>query len=89
MADETDPTKLADELIITLRKPIEFAGESYRELRLREPTAGEWSQWDDKKGVEADIMAVSIVAGMPEAAVRKVGSRDLLQASRFLAGFLA
>ena len=89
MSDNTDPTKLQDELTIVLRRPIEFAGETYRELKLREPTAGEWSQWDDKKGVEADILAVSIVAGIPEPVVRKLGSRDLIKASRFLAGFLA
>ena len=84
-----DPTSLPEALAIELRKPIEFAGETYRSIILREPTAGEWAQWEDKKGVEADILAVSIVAGIPEPVVRKIGSRDLIQASRFLAGFLA
>ena len=85
----TDPTKLPETLTVELRTPLEFGGETYRQITLREPTAGEWAQWDDKKGVEADILAVSIVAGIPEPVVRKIGSRDLLQASRFLAGFLA
>lgn len=83
MADETD------ELTVTLRKPVEFGGLTFEKLVLREPTADEWTQWDKKEGVESDIIAVSVVAGVPEGAVRKIGSRDLLQASRFIAGFLA
>ncbi len=78
-----------DELTLTLRKPVEFAGETYRQLVLREPTAAEWMLWDKLSGVEADTMAVSTVAGMPLPAARMIGARDLVTASRFLANFLA
>lgn len=81
--------ELPEELTITLRKPIDFGGASYTEIKLREPTAGEWEKWDKLTGVEADIMAISVVSGTPKQVVAKVGARDLLAASRFIATFLA
>lgn len=78
-----------DDLVVDLRRAVEFAGITYDKLALREPTADEWAQWDGKAGVEADIVAVSIVAGVPAGAVRKIGASDLLKASRYIAGFLA
>lgn len=91
MTEETvaDEPAQGDELVITLARPLELGGVTWHELRLREPSAGEWARWDDRKGVEADILAVSIVSGVPEPAIRKLGARDLLRASRFVAGFLA
>ena len=78
---------LPDELIVTLRKPVTL-GDTYTELRLREPTAAEWMQWDKLTGIDADIKAVATVSGVPEAAVRMIGARDLVQAARYLARFL-
>lgn len=86
MADEQ---QLADELVITLRKPVEFAGESHTQLVLREPTGAEMLQWDRLSGVEADIKAVAIVSGLPEPVVKQIGARDLIQAGRYLAAFLS
>lgn len=83
MANEPQP----EELIITLRKPVTL-GETYTELRLHEPTAAQMLAWDKLSGVEADIKAVSIVSGLPEPAVRMIGARDLIQAGRYIAGFL-
>lgn len=85
MATEAD---IPEELVITLRKPVTL-GDTYSELRLREPTASEWMQFDKLTGVEADIKSVSIVSGVPEPAVRLIGARDLLAASRYLARFLS
>jgi len=79
---------MATETTIALRKPVELASISYTELQLAEPTADQWSQWDGLTGAEADIHAVSIVAGVPLPAVRKLGTSDLLKASRFIASFL-
>jgi hypothetical protein len=79
---------IPESLTITLRKPIEHGGLTYETIQLREPTADEWARWDGKSGVEADIIAVSTVAGIPQAAVRKLTVRDLLQASRYLGRFL-
>jgi len=89
----TDPKKPVDELpealIVVLRAPVEYAGQTYTELSLREPTADEWSKFSSKDGVEADIAGVSIVSGVPEMAIRKIGARDLRVASKYLAGFLS
>lgn len=76
------------ELVITLRKPVSFAGQTYGELRLREPTAGETESWDGMVGNAADNMAVSIVSGVPLPAIRMIGARDRGEAARYLARFL-
>lgn len=77
------------ELVLTLDNPVTLGELSYTSVILREPTAGEWMLWDKLSGIDADIMAVSVVSGIPEAAVRKLPASKLLQASRYLAGFLA
>jgi hypothetical protein len=87
MADQVDDD-IPDELTITLRKPVELAGITYAELKLREPTAAEWQQWDKLAGVAADIKAVSIVSGVPEPVVAKIGARDLTRAARYILRFL-
>jgi hypothetical protein len=89
MATEYDTQdQAADEMTIVLRKPIMVGTETYREIRLREPTADEMMQWDKLSGTEADIMAISLVSGTPRAVVSKMGARDLLQGARFVARFL-
>jgi hypothetical protein len=75
------------EFTVKLRRPVTL-GETYSEIRLREPTAAEWSQWDKLNGIEADIKAVSVISGIPEAAVRQVGSSELVKASNFIQLFL-
>lgn len=77
------------ELVLTLDKPVTLGELSFSSVILREPTAGEWMLWDKLSGIEADIMAVSVVSGIPEPVVRKLPASKLLQASRYLAGFLA
>lgn len=86
--DATTAEDLPETLTITLRKPITFNGVTYETIELREPTADEWAKWDGKTGVEADIIAVSTVAGIPQVVARKLVVRDLLQASRYLGRFL-
>lgn len=86
MAD--DSAELPEELTITLRKPVEFGGLTYDKLILREPTAGQMLDWDKLNGHEADVKAVSIVSGVPEQAVHKIGSRDFTAAAKFIARFL-
>lgn len=75
-------------LTVTLRAPIELGGATYSELKLREPTAAEWTLWDKLTGVEADIKAVSVVSGVPEGIVRQIGTRDLAKAAGFIVLFL-
>ena len=79
---------LPDELELPLRKPVEHAGMTYTHLKLKEPTAAQWAEWDGKKGVDADITAISVVGGIPSQAVAKIGARDIIIASRFIARFL-
>jgi hypothetical protein len=87
MADQPDT------LTVPLRTPVTLgtgpAALSFSELKLREPTAAELMQWDKLSGAEADIMAVSVVSGVPKAAVEMIGVRDLNQAAKFIAGFFA
>lgn len=86
MADKPD---LEPEKVIELRHPVEFAGQTYTSLTLREPTAAQWQEWDKLEGVEADIKAVATVSGLPLAAVRLVAARDLIAASRYIGAFLS
>ena len=81
--------ELPPELTVTLRKPVTLGSETYSELRLREPTAAEWMQFDKLSGIEADVMAVSIVSGVPRPAVAMLGARDLLEGARYISRFLA
>ena len=81
-------TDLPDELVIVLRKPVTLGTEAYHELKLREPTAAEWTQWDKLDGVDADVKAVATVSGLPHAAVAMIGTRDLITASKYIAAFL-
>lgn len=78
-----------DELTITLRKPVEHSGTTYEKLDLREPTADELMQIDKLDGREADVLAISLIAGVPKGAVGKIGARDLIAGANFLAGFLS
>jgi len=79
---------IPESLTVTLRKPVSLGDQSYTQLALREPTAAEWQQWSKLEGVEADIMAVSIVSGTPKPVVERIGARDLMTAARYLARFL-
>lgn len=84
----TDTPDLPEEMILTLRRPVEAGGVTYSELHLREPTAGEMLQFGKLTGVEAEIAAVSLVAGVPRTAIEKIGARDLVKASAYLSRFL-
>ncbi len=79
---------LPEEKTITLRKPVSLGSETYTELRLREPTAGEWVQFSKYEAIEQDLMAVAVVSGVPRPALEKIGSRDLKEAAKFVANFL-
>ncbi|HEX7853875.1 MAG TPA: phage tail assembly protein [Sphingobium sp.] len=79
---------LPEEMVITFRKLLTLGEISYDQIVLREPTALQVTQWDKLSGVEADIVAVSIVSGIPKPAVEKLPIRDLIKASRFIASFL-
>jgi len=76
------------QLTVPLRKPVSLGDLTYTELKLREPTASEWKQWDKLTGIAADTKAISVVAGVPEQVIDQIGSRALMKASRFILLFL-
>jgi Phage tail assembly chaperone proteins, E, or 41 or 14 len=82
------PPEQPDELVVTLRKPVEFAGKIYDELRLREPTAGEMEEISKHSGTAGTIFAIAQVSGTPIGAVRRIGVRDMNKAGDYLLGFL-
>lgn len=77
-----------DEKTIKLRKPIEFAGKTYTELPLREPTLGEVADAQKHDGLTSDIFLIAAVTGMEIPAVRAIGYRDAKEARDFLAVFI-
>ncbi|HEX7851410.1 MAG TPA: phage tail assembly protein [Sphingomonas sp.] len=77
------------QLTVKLRQPIPLGEITFSELRLREPTAAEWKRWDRLSGIEADIMAVSVVAGVPDQVIAQIGARELMKAARFILLFLS
>jgi len=76
------------QMTVPLRSPVQLGELTYTEIKLREPTAAEWKQWDKLTGIEADTKAISVVAGVPEQVIDKIGARALMKASRFLLLFL-
>lgn len=89
----TEPAKAAwsppaAELVITLDRPTEHAGQSYSELRLREPTSGEMRQIRAKDALDQQIFAVSLIAGVPSHAVEKMPISAIERAENYLMGFI-
>jgi hypothetical protein len=80
--------KFPEERTIVLRKPVQLGDVTYAELKLREPTGLEMQQWDGQIGATADVTAIAVVSGVPRPAVEMIGSRDIVEAARYLALFL-
>lgn len=89
MSAKPEEPGLDEDLVIVFKKPIDgVAGQPIASIVIREPTAGEMLQWDRLSGVEADVKAISVVAGIPPVDVEKMTSRDFIRASRRIAAFL-
>jgi hypothetical protein len=80
-------TEQPDELVITLKKPVEFKGQSYDQLVLREPTAGEWREILKKPEDDQRTFCVALVSGVPEGAVLQIGIGQVVEAEEFIVGF--
>jgi hypothetical protein len=89
MTETNKPAEIPDELVITLRKPVELGDIKFHELRLREPTAGEMIELGADTGWQGDVKAISLISGVPEPALRKIGVRDARKASEYLGLFFA
>lgn len=81
MSDEISQT-------VTLKKPIEFNGQHYYTLTLQEPTLDQFDQASKQKSnFDAVAVLLAAISGVPTAAIRKLGARDLQECSKFLDAF--
>jgi hypothetical protein len=88
MSAKANELGLDEDLVIAFRKPIDGLAGPFTSIVIREPTAGEMMEWDKLSGVEADVKAISVVAGIPPQDVQKIPARDFIRASRRIAAFL-
>lgn len=73
--------------VLPLRKPIEVAGVTYGELKLREPTDDEWTDIFAQPPEKRRRYAVARVTGLPSDQLGRVGIGDLVRAERYLSAF--
>ncbi|OVE45586.1 phage tail assembly protein [Chromobacterium violaceum] len=89
---EISKEEVADELTLTLRKPIDFGGEQIHVLELREPTLDELEKFSkeyQKNGhIAGSKFLISLVSGHPAAAIGRIGARDYKAAEEYLANFV-
>lgn len=73
-------------MTLTLAKPVRIGDQEWTELQLREPTVGEMEKATTgaASGYASNIAMLSLVAGIPQAAVRLMGHRDFARAIDFL-----
>ena len=83
-----------EETTIELSKPVVIGSgdtaQTFTELKLREPTAGEIekaSRADTSAG--SAITLISLITKIPRTAIEKISKRDLVAANKFLEGFSA
>lgn len=88
MRDDLDLPPVADELTLTLRKPVKFADQDYTTLNLREPTAGELAKAMKEPGeVDMIIALIHQVAAVPRGVAERIAQRDMGDCARFFAQF--
>lgn len=84
----TGTLKVATEMTVALLKPVQHAGETYEELTLTEPTAGQMIESEKAgAGLAALVKLISMVAAIPHGAALKIGRRDLWVCERFFGSF--
>lgn len=76
-------------LTINLAKPVTLGDLSWSQLVLREPTGAEMIAVDTKKGWALEVSLISLISGVPEPAVIKIGVRDLTEARKYIGNFFA
>ncbi|NNM64054.1 MAG: phage tail assembly protein [Burkholderiales bacterium] len=86
--DPQDLPPIAEELTLTLRKPVKYADQEYAMLNLREPTAGELAKAMKESG-EVDMMIALIhqVAAVPRGVAERISQRDMGECARFFGQF--
>ena len=84
VSPKTEPAAVPDTLSVTLRTPIEFGGQTYSRIDLREPTAKQYRQLRGLPPSEASIELIFQVSGVLPAVVEKIGARDARRISEWL-----
>lgn len=86
--NEQAAASVADTLVLTLRKPVSFAGKDYASVTLREPIAGELETASRAvSGVGALMSLITSTAQVPAGVAKAMCSRDLAEADAFFNGF--
>jgi hypothetical protein len=76
------------EKTVSLRKPVEFAGVTHTELKLREPVAGELEKASHAtSSVGVVINLTHLVAKVPRKVAEDICQRDLQACTDFFAQF--
>ena len=77
-------------LTVEFLPAVEFSGQTYDKLELREPTGGEVEKaYATGAQLKSTILLISLVSGVPRGAVEKVGISKIREASKFLEGFIS
>ena len=78
-----------DTLTVTLGAPVSDGSKEYTEITLREPTVGEMVKaTTNVSGIQSTVLLVSLVSGVPRAAIERVPMRKFAECSSFLDRFL-
>ena len=73
---------------ITLKKPIEYGGQTYLKIDLEEPTAGQLEKAAaHSNNLTQQIFLIAAVAKIPPDVARLLKKRDQEEATAFLMGF--
>lgn len=78
-----------DVTLYVLRRPVTLGGETISSLSLREPTVDELdrAQRRGDTAMHVVILLITYIAGVSEAAVRRMGQRDWTAINAYLQGF--
>lgn len=86
---------IPETMTLTLRKPVWIGAkqpaddaEVYSALVLREPTVGEWLEFEKLPQVPGFAMALALVSGIPLPAIQKIGAGDIRKGMGYLGRFL-
>lgn len=79
-----------DPIVYQLLTPVTVGGQTLTSLNLREPTVGELDRAQSKAATQMGvvILLITLIAGVSEAEVRKLGQRDWNAVNAYLEGFM-
>jgi hypothetical protein len=75
-------------MVLKLKKPLTDPGKgTVDELRLEEPTCGQWLLASTFPGAEAELQLLAAVTGVTPNSLKRMAISDFVKASSFLSGF--